>query len=208
MYGLLKCWNSAAHMPRRSPLLWSICKKLHFLEKAVADSLTCSKSLWKMSSLQQAALSDTIWIFPTKRCLLQISLTILQDLKIPFGYQYAKHSTVLIWRTEDKQNREKQNKGDVSKISGKHSFATVTMCCLYSLNYPFFFFFLINVTCICPSHSEDLRTVAEPQFGRKSHRSLFLAIFQEELSADIWRHEWTRKKNSCEQEKKISQLIS
>lgn len=140
MYGLLKCWNSAAHMPRRSPLLWSICKKLHFLEKAVADSLTCSKSLWKMSSLQQAALSDTIWIFPTKRCLLQISLTILQDLKIPFGYQYAKHSTVLIWRTEDKQNREKQNKGDVSKISGKHSFATVTMCCLYSLNYPFFFF--------------------------------------------------------------------
>lgn len=141
MYGLLKCWNSAAHMPRRSPLLWSICKKLHFLEKAVADSLTCSKSLWKMSSLQQAALSDTIWIFPTKRCLQQISLTILQDLKIPFGYQYAKHSTVLIWRTEDKQNREKQNKGDVSKISGKHSFATVTMWCLYSLNYPFFFFF-------------------------------------------------------------------
>lgn len=56
-------------------------------------------------------------------------------------------------------------------------------------------FFLINITCICPSHSQDLRTLAEPQFGRKSHQSLFLAIFQEELSADIWRHEWTRKKH-------------
>lgn len=133
------CWNSVAYMLRRSPLLWSICKKLHFLEKAVADSLTCNRSLWKMSSLQQAALSDTIWIFSIKRCLLQISLTILQDLKISFGYHYAKHSIVLIWRTVNKQNSEKQNKGDVNKTSGKHSFATATTCCLYSLRCPFFF---------------------------------------------------------------------
>lgn len=155
-----------------------------------------------MSSLQQAALSDTIWIFPTKRCLLQISLTILQDLKIPFGYQYAKHSTVLIWRTEDKQNREKQNKGDVSKISGKHSFATVTMCCLYSLNYPFFFFF--NQ---CHLHL--------PKSFRRPKNSCRATVWQEESPIFIFsyfsrgtfsRHMETwvnKKKNSCEQEKKI-----
>jgi len=106
------------------PLFSRICKKLHLWGKAVADSLTHKKSLWKTSSLQQAALHDTIWHLPPQRTLAtKISNYTLgsEDLIciIPCYVLYC--ANLKNWKkTNRTNNKAKQNEEDGNKLSGEY----------------------------------------------------------------------------------------